>query len=178
MMVALQHAHEYRIPASFQSTAIWPCKSTVATLILWGLKCVIIIDNSIENLPMGVMYCDCNHILLCTCTCIYNIIVNLLHQVAFWNSGLHVYYGCVIFTSPKINLFQLVTQSQTLHFPWGVPSGGEGSSSCLLTQQDYITLYSNTLHIPLWTAFKLNKKVCWSKPNFCCMIHITVHVHV
>jgi DNA/RNA endonuclease G (NUC1) len=53
----------------------------------------------------------------------------------------------------------LVTEYQQLHLPWGVPSGGEGSSSCLLTQQDYITLYSNALHIPLWTAFKLTRTV-------------------
>ena len=46
-----------------------------------------------------------------------------------------------------------------MHLPWGVPIGGEGSSSCLLTQQDYVTLYSNALHIPLWTAFKLSKSV-------------------
>ena len=44
---------------------------------------------------------------------------------------------------------------QQSHLPWGVPTGGEGSSACLLTQPDYITLYSNTLHIPLWSAFRL-----------------------
>ena len=57
-------------------------------------------------------------------------------------------------------LFFTATEYQQLHLPWGVPSGGEGSSSCLLTQQDYITLYSNALHIPLWTAFKLTRTVC------------------
>ena len=56
-------------------------------------------------------------------------------------------------------ILSLVKEYQNLHLPWGVPSGGEGSSSCLLTQQDYVTLYSNALHIPLWTAFKLTNKV-------------------
>ena len=53
-----------------------------------------------------------------------------------------------------------VSQYQAVHLPWGVPRGGEGSSSCLLTQPHYITLYSSALHIPLWTAYKLTSSVC------------------
>lgn len=53
----------------------------------------------------------------------------------------------------------VVTKCQQQHLPWGVPNGGEGSNSCLLTHPDYITLYSNTLHIPLWSAYKLTKEV-------------------
>ena len=72
------------------------------------------------------------------------IIVILLHAVTELHSVVH---------------FQLVIDYQNLHLPWGVPNGGEGSSSCLLTQQDYVTLYSNTLRIPLWSAFKLTRQV-------------------
>ena len=61
--------------------------------------------------------------------------------------------------SKVLILYSTVTEYQQLHLPWGVPRGGEGSSACLLTQPDYITLYSNTLHIPLWSAFKLTNKV-------------------
>ena len=56
-------------------------------------------------------------------------------------------------------LYNVATKYQQQHLPWGVPTGGEGSNACLLTQPEYITLYSSTLHIPLWSAYKLTKEV-------------------
>lgn len=43
-----------------------------------------------------------------------------------------------------------------IHLPWGVPQGGAGDGGCLLTQHDFITGYSTSLHLPLWVAYKLH----------------------
>ena len=50
-------------------------------------------------------------------------------------------------------------QYQSLHLPWGVPSGGEGGGACLLSQEEYIVQYSTTLHVPLWLAYRLTAEV-------------------
>ena len=48
------------------------------------------------------------------------------------------------------------------HLPWGVPLGGGGSDSCLLTQPYYIINYSFYYHIPLWVAYQLDGTVSHS----------------
>ena len=83
-------------------------------------------------------------------------LILLLMKVSFTDAKFGKKMLCMYIPALRLS----VAKSQMLHLPWGIPSGGEGSGSCLLTQQDYITLYSNTLHIPLWTAFKLTKRVC------------------
>ena len=50
--------------------------------------------------------------------------------------------------------------SESKHLPLGVPTGGQGKGACLLTNNHSVTLYSTTLHLPLWVAFTLTSEVC------------------
>ena len=51
---------------------------------------------------------------------------------------------------------------QSYHIYGGMPQGGGGSGSCVLTNKDSVDKYSTTLHIPLWSAYRLNRDVCYS----------------
>ncbi|XP_065915476.1 venom phosphodiesterase 2-like [Dysidea avara] len=58
------------------------------------------------------------------------------------------------------NIMQLtpaqIDYYQSYHTLGGVPQGGGGRGSCLLTDQHHIIKYSTTLHIPLWIAYRMN----------------------
>ena len=54
----------------------------------------------------------------------------------------------------------IVNYYQSYHIIGGVPRGGGGSGSCVLTDQQKINKYSTTLHIPLWVAYRLDGNVC------------------
>jgi len=45
------------------------------------------------------------------------------------------------------------------HHPWGVPQGGYGDGACILSQQAYVSLYSNSLNTPLWAGYTLDPQV-------------------
>ena len=50
------------------------------------------------------------------------------------------------------------------HLPLGVPLIDlQGSSTCQLVHQNFISGYSKTYKMPLWTAYKLEKQVTWMK---------------
>ncbi|KAJ7386453.1 hypothetical protein OS493_008582 [Desmophyllum pertusum] len=49
-----------------------------------------------------------------------------------------------------------ISRLQETHLPWGVPEGGAGQGGCILTQQDFVTGYSTSLHLPLWVAYRLD----------------------
>ncbi|XP_067027569.1 ectonucleotide pyrophosphatase/phosphodiesterase family member 3-like isoform X2 [Acropora muricata] len=55
------------------------------------------------------------------------------------------------------------------HLPWGVPKGGAGDGGCILNQQDFVTGYSTSLHLPLWVAYTLHgeKSSQFSKRRNC-----------
>ena len=55
--------------------------------------------------------------------------------------------------------FIIVSQLQEKHLPWGIPEGGAGQGGCILAQQDFVTGYSTSLHLPLWVAYRLDGKV-------------------
>lgn len=62
-----------------------------------------------------------------------------------------------------------ISELMDLHLPWGVPQGGAGNGGCILTQQDFVTGYSTTLHLPLWVAYKLlGEKSSQSAPRRNC----------
>ena len=52
------------------------------------------------------------------------------------------------------------------HVPWGLPEGGAGEGGCILNQREFVTGYSNYLHVPLWVAYRLDGKVRLNKPLF------------
>ena len=54
------------------------------------------------------------------------------------------------------SLYCTVDYYQSYHTLGGVPQGGGGRGSCLLTDQHHIIKYSTTLHIPLWIAYRMN----------------------
>lgn len=60
------------------------------------------------------------------------------------------------------NVKNVVLHYQSYHIYGGVPQGGGGSGSCLLTNKDSINKYSTTLQIPLWNAYRLDGNVCMS----------------
>ena len=53
-----------------------------------------------------------------------------------------------------------VLNYQSYHIYGGVPQGGGGGGSCVLTNKGSVNKYSTTLHIPLWIAYRLNRNVC------------------
>lgn len=57
-------------------------------------------------------------------------------------------------------MYITVLHYQSYHIYGGIPQGGGGSGSCLLTNKDSVNKYSTALHIPLWNAYRLNKNVC------------------
>lgn len=63
----------------------------------------------------------------------------------------------------QVCLYYTVDHYESYHTIGGVPQGGGGRSSCLLTDQHHMIKYSTTLHIPLWIAYRMNgpsKPVC------------------
>ena len=53
-----------------------------------------------------------------------------------------------------------MTGSRRRHLPLGAPDiDYQGGSTCLLTQRHYISGYSQTLMMPLWTAYELKNEV-------------------
>ena len=67
--------------------------------------------------------------------------------------------GNKVCLSSKQSRFILVSKLQEKHLPWGVPEGGAGQEGCILTQNDFVTGYSTSLHLPLWVAYRLDGKV-------------------
>ena len=53
-----------------------------------------------------------------------------------------------------------IAVSQSAHLPLGVPEiNTPDVTACVLTQTDYVTGYSHVHHMPLWSAFTMNKQV-------------------
>ena len=52
------------------------------------------------------------------------------------------------------------TLALTTHLPLGVPQiDWPGADTCRLVQRDYVTGYNHDVHMPLWSAFTVKKKV-------------------
>ena len=115
--------------------------------------------NQMCNLPMDdETFVNRSICEACVCNCSDNAITILDgNRMNFDLTTAQSMYCCVhTYVSVKLYATILELRYKDEHFPWGVPDGGRGEGACLLTQPNFVHLYSNTLRIPLLVGYTVN----------------------
>ena len=75
--------------------------------------------------------------------------------------AIEVYYMYYYYLFCHVRVFLFLDSFVERHLPWGVPMPlrESVSTSCVLTQEGFITGYSSTFRIPRWVAYRLDGKV-------------------